>query len=542
MLRVAIYARYSTDMQSAASIDDQVRECRAYAESRGWTVVEVYSDAAISGGSVHRPGYQSMCGDAERRRFDIVLTESMDRLSRKLADTASLNDLLTFHGVKIHTLNMGEITTMHVAIGGMFADQYVADLREKTRRGQKGRVAKGKSAGGLGYGYTVAGIGERVVVQEQAEVVLRIFREYSAGVSPREIARGLNCDHIPGPSGKGWKDTTIRGQRDRGTGILNNAAYIGKLIYGRTSYVKDPRTGKRVPRPQPEDQHLVTEVPELRIVPDGLWKAVKTRQEMVKLEMPKDGDGNALNRAHRKIHALSGLITCGCCGGPMAITGGGRYGCSRYRASRTCENRKTIPREKIEERVFHGLRARLFDIEIVGEFMDEFQREVTRIRKERASRAVSQRKRMAEVQEQIDRLVRLAMTSSAPPASLVDQLHELEREKTDLHSLLGRDPADETVIPISNMEAIYRSRVAKLIDGLNDPLLRQDAISVIQSLVENVIVTPTEEGFAVDIHGELGGILALVEGGNDERPGRVARGASLSVVAGAGFEPATFRL
>ncbi|WP_425426105.1 recombinase family protein [Albimonas donghaensis] len=527
-------------MQSAASIDDQVRECRAYAERMGWNVVEVYSDAALSGSSTQRPGYQRLCSDAERKRFDVVLTESMDRLSRSLADTASFNDLLTFYGVKIFTINMGEITPMHVMVTGFVGQQMLTELREKTKRGQRGRVAKGKSAGGLGYGYAVTDVGGRVVVPEQAEVILRIFREYAAGVSPREIARGLNRHHIPGPSGAVWKDTTIRGQRDRGTGILNNAAYVGKLIYGRTSYVKDPRTGKRVSRLQPEDQHLVTEVPELRIVPDDLWKAVKSRQEMVTLEMPKDGDGNALNRAHRKTHALSGLITCGLCGGPMAITGGGRYGCSRYRASRTCENSKTIPREEVEKRVFRGLKTRLFDIDIVGEFMAEFQREVARIRKERASRAVAQRKRFSEIDVQLERLVD-ALANGIDDPLIGSKIKSLRAERNDLLQAIG-DSFDETVIPISNMEAIYRLQVAKLIDGLSDPMLRQDAISVIQSLVEKVIVTPTGEGFAVDIHGELGGILALVEGGTAKRPEQLASGRSLSVVAGVGFEPTTFRL
>ena len=87
-----------------------------------------------------------------------------------------------------------------------------------------------------------------------------------------------------------------------------------------------------------------------------------------------------------------------------------------------------------------------------------------------------------------------------------------------------------------------RGRAPKLIDGLHVPGSGRRRIWGTQSLMAKVIVTPKGEGFAVDIHGELGGIFALLEGGNDERPGRGARGVSLSLVAGVGFEPTTFRL
>src|SRR5690606_37683727 len=80
----------------------------------------------------------------------------------------------------------------------------------------------------------------------------RIFTDYAAGVSPREIARKLNAERVPGPRGEDWKDTTIRGQANRGTGILNNELYVGRLVYGRTRFVKDPATGKRLARHQRE--------------------------------------------------------------------------------------------------------------------------------------------------------------------------------------------------------------------------------------------------------------------------------------------------
>jgi len=81
-MRVVLYARYSSDNQRDASIEDQLRLCRARAEREGWTVVDSYSDRAISGASLLRPGMQELIADGLKRRFDAILTESLDRLSR----------------------------------------------------------------------------------------------------------------------------------------------------------------------------------------------------------------------------------------------------------------------------------------------------------------------------------------------------------------------------------------------------------------------------------------------------------------------------
>jgi hypothetical protein len=108
--------------------------------------------------------------------------------------------------------------------------------------------------------------------------VCRIFREFTAGVGPRTIARTLNEEGVPGPNGKLWKDTTIRGHVRRGTGLVNNELYIGRLIWNRLRYLKDPSTGRRVSRLNPESAWITTEVPELRIVDDKLWQAVRKRQ------------------------------------------------------------------------------------------------------------------------------------------------------------------------------------------------------------------------------------------------------------------------
>ncbi len=220
-LRVAIYARYSSDSQRDASIEDQIRVCRQrIAATEGWEMEQVYRDAAISGASIQRPGYQIMLEAAREGRFDIILAEALDRLSRDQEDIAALYKRLKFAGIKLITLAEGEISELHIGLKGTMNALFLKDLAEKTRRGQQGRIAAGKSAGGLCYGYKPAPQilangdverGARRIDEAEAAIVCRIFRAFVDGQSPIAIAKQLNQKGIPGPEGRPWQDTTIRG-------------------------------------------------------------------------------------------------------------------------------------------------------------------------------------------------------------------------------------------------------------------------------------------------------------------------------------------
>ena len=172
-MRAVIYARYSSDNQREASIEDQLEVCRRYIERQGWTLIRTYEDRAISGASDKRPAYQQLLAEAERDKFDVVVSEALDRLGRRLSDVARLHDHLEFRGVKLHAVNIGQVTTMHVGLLGTMAQLYLTDLKEKTRRGQLGRVLAGKIPGGKAYGYKLVEgqRGERQVNDAEATVV-----------------------------------------------------------------------------------------------------------------------------------------------------------------------------------------------------------------------------------------------------------------------------------------------------------------------------------------------------------------------------------
>jgi len=239
MTAVAIYARYSSDNQRDASIEDQIRLCQERAAREGWRIHNCYTDHALSGASLMRPGIQMLMQDAAAGRFEVILAEALDRLSRDQEDIAGIYKRLRFAGVRIVTLSEGDVSDLHIGLKGTMNALFLKDLADKTRRGLRGRVEAGKSGGGLTYGYDVvkkfdgngeAIRGDRTINKAQAAIVLRIFREYAEGRSPKAIVHQLNRDRVPCPGGAAWGASTIHGHRRRGTGILNNELYVGRMV------------------------------------------------------------------------------------------------------------------------------------------------------------------------------------------------------------------------------------------------------------------------------------------------------------------------
>ncbi|WP_407670265.1 recombinase family protein [Paramagnetospirillum marisnigri] len=560
-LRAVIYARYSSDNQSESSIDDQVRECRAYAERLGWSVVQVYADPEISGRSAFRPEYQRMLADAERHRFDVVVCEGVDRLSRRLADLAGMYDILAAEGIRIHALHSGEITDMHVSMLGLVAQQFSKDLGHKTRRGQAGRIAKGKVAGGLAYGYQAlpptkngktTEAGEREIVEEEAEVVRRIFTMYASGITPEEIAARLNREGVPGFKGHPWRNTTLRGQGKRGTGILRNELYVGRLVWGRTSFIRLPKTGKRVARINDQSRVQITEVPHLRIISDDLWNAVQAQLEdrgrRANSARTDDADRSLdLNANHRPRYLLTGLLTCSECGGSYIIIGKDRYGCNnRKRGTGMCTNSITITRQKVEERILACLRHSLMAPERVQTFMAEMQQQIKTARRDATAKQSALRKRLGETAKAITHMVDMVEAGTAPQ-SILERLREREAEKAQIEAELAQQHDDSVIVLMPNLAEVYATKVAALAESLNDPEIKAEATELIRQLIGRVVMTPdpdAPDGMRMEVHGILGEIVALAAGQElkSKLPDLGGPGSQLSVVAGAGFEPATFRL
>ena len=550
MTRVALYARYSSDAQSAASIEDQFRACREQAAGEGWRVVGTYQDAAISGASMTlRPGVQALLQDARRGAFDTVLAEALDRVSRDQADVASLFKHLRFAGVEIVTLAEGAISELHVGLKGTMNALFLKDLAAKTHRGLRGRVEQGKSGGRLCYGYDVVKAsdstgepvrGERRINEAEAEIVRRVFRDFAAGVSPRALARRLNAEGVPGPAGALWTDSTLRGHARRGTGLLNNELYVGRLVWNRLRYVKDPTTGRRVSRINPPEDWIIAEVPELRIVEDALWQAVKDRQKQLAekyasvIEATRAAHANRLNGTHRPRSLLSGLLACGCCGGPYALRGQDRYACSNHVMNGSCANSRTIRRPVLEERVLTGLRDRLMSPDTAAASIRAYVEDTNRLNRERRAAGDADRAALAEVEKKIAEIV-AAIEDGGYTRSMTDRLRKLEAEQDALSERLASAPADLPDIH-PNVADIYRRKVECLWDALRRPQERDAAAAALRDLIERITLTPGPKRGQVDatLHGEVGAILECVAGkALKNKTDTPSAGVSVSVVAGA---------
>jgi site-specific DNA recombinase len=155
MKRAALYARFRSDKQNERSCRDQLDLCRSWAEKRGGIIIVAeYADEAVSGAStINRLGLGRMMRDARDGAFDLVICEALDRLSRDQADLATIKKQLTFLEIGISTVQDGDVGAMHIGLKGLMGEMFLADLAQKTRRGQRARVATGASGGGRSYGY-----------------------------------------------------------------------------------------------------------------------------------------------------------------------------------------------------------------------------------------------------------------------------------------------------------------------------------------------------------------------------------------------------
>ena len=548
-MRAAIYARYSTDLQTDASIEDQHRLCARLITGNGWREAETYADRGLSGASHLRPAYQRLLEDARNNSFDVVVAEGLDRISRDQEHIAAFFKQMRFQGIPIVTVAEGEISELHIGLKGTMSSLFLKDLAQKTHRGLEGRVRKGKSAGGVTYGYDVVRTlqadgamttGERIINDEQAQIVRAIFKDYANGISPRAIAATLNQEGIAGPRAAGWGASTIYGNHKRGTGTLNNELYVGRLVWNRQRFIKDPHTGKRQARLNPPEDWVIEEVPHLRIVPQDLWDAVKARQEATRNAAISDGV-RKLGRTKRAKHLFSGMLTCGECGGGVIQVGKHYYGCSASRNKGTCSNRLTIKRTDLEDRVLSGLKDQLLHPDLIAKFVKAFQEEHNRLTARNAVDEAKVKRELAQVTRQIDRIVD-AISEGMFHESMKAKMDSLETRKRYLEADLANVDPPAPVMLHPNLSDVYRGKVASLTEALSEPETKAEATTLIRSLLESIRLVPNADGsLDIELVGELAGLLSLGASQNEQSHPKVASCSTL-MVAGVGFEPTTFRL
>ncbi len=386
-IKCAIYARYSSHNQRDASIDDQVRKCMGAAVSKGWEVLpqHIYADRAISGKSINpriefkRLLSLAMSGSCP---FNKILVDETSRVARNTKEALDVFSLLTFYDVHVFYVAQG-IDTSHesaeqmITVNGMIDSLYIKNLAKETHRGIEGRVLNGFSGGGRRYGYRSVPVnsgkvdiygqpmadGYRlVIIPEEAETVIRIFRYFAEnGYSARKIVRILNREiketgSPKPPRGGWWSISTILGSRKFRRGILNNEIYIGRYYWNCARSIINPSSGKRAVRMRDKSAWQLVLHPKLAIVPEKLWGKAKKRQKVI-----QNVTGGRYTRGKPLYSAnlLTGLLKCPDCGGNLVIVSGGsygKYGCSNNwnRGPSVCAADSKYPKSDLEIKVLEA--------------------------------------------------------------------------------------------------------------------------------------------------------------------------------------------
>ena len=268
--------------------------------------------------------------------------------------------------------------------------------------------------------------------------------------------------------------------------------------------------------------------------------------------MRRDAKGVALNRAHRQKYLLSGLLRCGVCDATYVAQGQGQFACSRHRRGGPCENAGWIDGRAIEARVLAGLKEKLLAPSLVAAFVEEFERELKAAQRQAEGTARELRAQLQACEGQIANIVNVVTEGRSNPA-LLKRLDQLEAELASLKGQLAAVPAQATgvVVRLPAGAEIYRRKVETLETALQDEAIRPEAIEILRSMMERVVVTPTKAGtLHVELYGDMARLItthaAMDTGRAAKKPVRAASWEAtrtvLSVVAGIGFEPMTFRL
>lgn len=488
MMNAAIYARYSTDKQSEASIADQFRQCERLADRNGFTVTARFQDAAMSGGTIHRPGYQQLLEAARRGDFSVIVAEDSSRLWRNLAEQAPRIAELRDLGVHVVTHDLDtrqESAAILGAVMGAMGETYRAEIGRRTRRGLEGRARAQKSTGGKAYGYRGAEGGREIDI-DQAAVIVRIFSMYVDGFSPRAIADQLNADGVPSP-GAGWKresrrragwlSSAIAGDLARGIGILNNELYRGAVIWNKSRWIRSAADSKaRRCVPNPRSEWVVHQDESLRIVPEPLWLAVKRRQHEQAARIGDRVKAGLQRAAARRTgrgpkYLLSGLMKCGACGSAYVVASATSYACASLvnGGANACSNNARFRRDAAERVILEGIRRDLAAPAVVDEVL---RRVRARLRELSKPKAVPQA-RIRELEQQIENLVEaVAAGGLRGSVSLADRLRTAEAELSSLKAQAEAAPAATVERLLPELAARYARQLDQLPQVLTGDVTR----------------------------------------------------------------------
>ena len=309
--KAIIYARYSSHGQQEQSIDGQLRDCYAFAERQGYTIVGEYIDRALTGRNDDRPDFQRMLADARKKQFQCIIVWKLDRFARNRYDSAVHKAELKKYGVRVvsATENITD-EPEGIMLEGLLeslAEYYSANLSKHVKRGMRECVIAGNYTGGIPpYGFKVEN--KKLVADENTAPVIRyVFEQYAKGVPKKVIIDELNKRGVLSYSGRALTINSLQN-------ALRNPKYIGKYLYNGQEVTGGCEA----------------------LISEEVFNAVQNRLDAVK-RAPAAGKA-------KKEYLLQGKAFCGNCGAPLVgESGRGRHGghyyyyaCAKKKKEHTC--------------------------------------------------------------------------------------------------------------------------------------------------------------------------------------------------------------
>jgi DNA invertase Pin-like site-specific DNA recombinase len=536
-IRCAVYTRYSSDLQRPASSEDQIRNCRAGAREKGWTVLEEFirSDEEQTGRTmVGREGLADLMRLAKQRPrpFDCILIDDTSRLGRYLPDVLRECDTLMLHDVFIYFVSdrldsRDESFRIVHLVKGYGDERYSKDLAKKIHRGQEGCIRKGYTAGGSYYGYKnkylrdpnqkgdhgearVIGV-EQEKVPEQAAVVVRMMEMRASGFSFSKIAKTLNAEGAPAPRRmyKGriqdyWVPSSIKA-------ITKNELYHGVRLWNRTRKELNPSDGTKVMRTKPQSEWVRVEVPGLRIISEELWEQVQQVNQRMKDKIYGRRQGGFNRTEASRTYLFSGLMTCGLCGGKFCVIIGGhpskvRYGCRNHRFRNTCANNVTIRRNRLEPQLIAAISENLLDPCLEQQRVQDFSAQLKaaieveeKLAAEAGSQAPKWKAERADLEQQAGRLAD-AIRQHGYSSFLSAELTKVESRIAEIDHLLTVKPTSKpTTFTDEQIGEFLRQECQNFCDALAGDA--EFARREIQKRIRSLVLTP--DGPVLEVSGDV---------------------------------------
>lgn len=515
-MTAAIYARKSTEQNGAdadaKSVARQIDNARAFATEQGWTIDEahVYSDDAISGAETKKLKSRQRLLEVIRAGapFQVLILRDVSRFSRRDGDevVAELK-AINRAGVEVWFYQDRQpftYGTLAENVVGFVKSEMAAEYRRQvaiwTREAMLRKAKAGHVTGGRVFGYDnvrVDGHVERKVNDVEAAVVRRIYELYGTGHGLPTIAHTLNADGTPCPRAQqgrvnGWCPSSVRS-------VLQRPLYRGEIVWGRAK--KRGADGHVAPTNRPKSDWLHLPAPHLRIVPEKLAEAVDARFASMGARSLRQANGRLIGRppGEGSPYLLTGLLTCGVCGGGMEVLShkSGRkrqfhYRCyvARRKGAACCTNNVPAPMLDADTAVLNTIRETILHPKVVERALAYAEEAILNDRAAGTEATVAAE--LASVEAAARRLTN-AIATGGELAPLVAALQSSERQRADLARRLAtiREPK-----PQASAEAVRKKLRGYLTDW--DQLLggqvRQAQQILRRLVVGRLTFTPEADG------------------------------------------------